>query len=288
MKNKIGILTVIFGLAMMSCGGDDGDGGGTPGTGGETIDIPTTGFTSPGSYAGMTLLWEDDFSANTLDASSWTHETGTGTNGWGNNELQYYRSNNTTFQDGHLIITAREETISGSNYTSSRIISQNKRQFRYGRVDVRAVLPQGQGLWPAVWMLGSNFNEVGWPACGEIDIMEMVGGGGREDTVHGTVHWQHSGQHAEHTGSTVLSSGTFSDEFHVFSIEWTATRITWYVDNQQYHVIDTTPADLDEFRRNFFFILNLAVGGNWPGSPNSTTTFPQHMIVDYIRVFQQD
>lgn len=270
----------------MSCGGDDG--GETPGTGGEAdIVIPTTGFTGPESYAGMTLVFEDDFSGTSLDANSWTHETGTGQNGWGNNELQTYRSNNTTFQDGHLIITAKEETVGSSNYTSSRIISANKKQFRYGRIDVRAVLPQGKGLWPAIWMLGSNFSEVGWPACGEIDIMEKVGGAGKENEIHGTVHWQNSGQHAEFGRSVNLSTNT-TNQFHVYSIEWNASTITWFVDGEQFNVISTTPDELDEFRRNFFFIMNLAVGGNWPGSPDASTTFPQHLIVDYVRVYQAD
>ena len=192
-------------------------------------------------------------------------------------------------QDGHLIITAKEQTVGSSNYTSSRIISQNKYQFRYGRVDIRAALPQGKGLWPALWALGSNFSTVGWPACGEIDIMEKVGGPGLENEIHGTVHWQNAGQAANFGGSTNLSTNT-TDQFHVYSIVWTPSRISWYIDDNStpYHVIDTTPSELDEFRRSFFFIMNVAVGGTWPGSPDATTTFPQHMIVDYIRVFEQD
>lgn len=289
MKKLNSVFAAILFVGLSACGSDDGGDDGTPGGGTVAIAIPTTGFTSPTSYTGMTLAWEDNFDGTTLDVANWTHETGTGSNGWGNNELQYYRANNTTMQDGHLIITAKEESFSGSDYTSSRIVSKGKKTFRYGRVDIRAVLPRGQGLWPAVWMLGTNFETVGWPACGEIDIMEMVGGGsGRDNTTYGTVHWENSGQHADFGGNTSLSSGTFNDEFHVFSIEWDATEIRWLLDGQQFHVIDTTPAELDEFRRNFFFIMNVAVGGNWPGIPNATTTFPQHMIVDYVRIFQAD
>ncbi|WP_297338425.1 glycoside hydrolase family 16 protein [Algoriphagus sp.] len=250
------------------------------------IAIPSTGYTSPESYDGMSLVWEDDFDGNSLDPANWSQETGTGQNGWGNNELQYYRSQNTSFQDGHLIITAKKESFNGSDYTSSRIISMGKQQFRYGRIDFRAVMPRGQGLWPALWMLGSNFETEGWPACGEIDIMEMVGGNGRENTVHGTVHWSNDGSHAQYGGEKTLSNGTLADQFHVYSIEWDATKIRWFIDNEVYHEIDITPAGLDEFRRSFFFIMNVAVGGNWPGSPNATTTFPQHLIVDYVRVFQ--
>ncbi|GMQ28295.1 glycoside hydrolase family 16 protein [Algoriphagus confluentis] len=265
---------------------DDSPGTGTPDS--SEVFIPTTGFTSPASYPGMTLVWEDEFNGNSLDLSSWTHETGRGQNGWGNNELQHYRSQNTSVERGHLIITAKKESFSGSEYTSSRIITENKKQFRYGRIDIRAVMPKGQGLWPALWMLGANFRTVGWPACGEIDIMEMIGGQGREKTVHGTVHWQHDGNRAQFGGEYSLTSGTLADQFHVYSIEWDATSIRWLIDNKQYHEIDTTPEQLDEFRRSFFFIFNVAVGGDWPGSPDSSTTFPQHMIVDYVRVFQKN
>ncbi|WP_083262419.1 glycoside hydrolase family 16 protein [Roseivirga sp. 4D4] len=283
---RIGCLGLILGI--MSCDGgsdsdtpDDNDDGTDSG-----VDIPATGFTSPTSYPNMTLVWEDDFSASTIDQSDWTFEIGNGTNGWGNNELQYYRSENAYTQDGHLIIEAKQESFQGYDYTSTRMITRGKEDFQYGRIDIRAALPEGQGIWPALWMLGSNFNSVGWPASGEIDIMEMVGGSGRENTVHGTVHWQHDGQHANFGGDVTLPSGTFHDEFHVFSIVWTSSRITWYMDNQEYHAIDTTPAQLSEFRNSFFFIFNVAVGGNWPGAPNSTTTFPQYLIVDYVRVFQ--
>ncbi len=252
----------------------------------DALVIPTEGQESPRSYPGMTLLWEDDFSAASINQSDWTFETGTGDNGWGNNELQHYRANNAYTKEGHLIIEAKKERFSGSNYTSARMVTLGKQDFQYGRVDIRAALPEGQGIWPALWMLGSNFRSVGWPASGEIDIMEMVGGGGRENTVHGTVHWENDGQRAQFGGDVTLPSGTFNDKFHVFSIEWNASRITWYLDNQEFHAIDTTPAQLSEFRNSFFFIFNLAVGGNWPGSPSSATTFPQYLIVDYIRVFQ--
>lgn len=273
---------------LVACG--ESDDGGPVDNGPDTsdIDIPSTGYSTPSTYANRTLVWEDDFDASSLNLSDWTYEIGTGSNGWGNNELQYYTNTNTLMQDGHLVITAKEESRNGSDYTSSRIVTQNKQSFQYGRVDIRAALPEGQGIWPALWMLGSNFNTVGWPACGEIDIMEMIGGSGRENTVHGTVHWENDGQRALYGGDSTLPSGTFNDEFHVFSIEWTASRITWFLDDQQFHVIDTTPAQLSEFRNSFFFIFNLAVGGDWPGSPNSSTSFPQHLIVDYVRVFRDN
>lgn len=288
MKEQKKLLPLVFLLMLAACGGSDE---GTPDDGGpqvDTINIPSSGFTSPTSYAGKTLVWQDDFTSSSLNLSDWTYEIGTGSNGWGNNELQYYTNQNTFTQDGHLVIAAKAQSLNGSNYTSSRIVTQNKQDFQYGRVDIRAALPEGQGIWPALWMLGSNFRSVGWPASGEIDIMEMIGGNGRENTVHGTVHWQNDGQHAMYGGSRTLASGTYNDSFHVFSIEWTASSITWYVDNVQYHVIDITPAQLSEFRNSFFFIFNVAVGGNWPGAPNSSTSFPQYLIVDYVRVFRNN
>lgn len=286
MKSVVKLSFVLALFSVWACGDDDGGGGGTPEPQ-PGVEIPTTGYVSPTSYDGLILTFEDDFSGTSLNTANWTHETGTGQDGWGNNELQYYQPSNTTMQDGHLIITAKEESVGESNYTSSRIISQNKFDFRYGRVDIRAALPEGKGLWPALWMLGSNFNTVGWPACGEIDIMEKVGGSGLENEIYGTVHWQNAGEWANYGGSTNLSTNT-TNQFHVYSIVWDQSRISWYIDDSTtpYHVIDTSPSELDEFRSRFFFIMNVAVGGNWPGNPNSSTTFPQHMIVDYIRVFQ--
>ena len=248
-------------------------------------DIPTTGYTTPESYEGMDLVWQDEFNGNSL-SSDWTFEIGTGSNGWGNNELQYYRQENTEVRDGYLIITAKEESFQGQDYTSSRIITKDKQTFQYGRIDIRAALPKGQGIWPALWMLGSDFSIVGWPACGEIDIMEMIGGTGKDNTVHGTVHWQHEGEYASYGGHYTLASGVLADEFHVFSIVWDDASIVWYIDNIKYHEVAITDPELSEFRNDFFFIFNVAVGGNWPGSPDASTTFPQRMAVDYVRVFQ--
>jgi len=281
--HKLLLSTLLIALGVIGCVPEEKTG---PDQTGNKVTIPKLGATSPTSYTNMKLVWADEFDGTALNSEFWSFETGNGSNGWGNNELQFYRTQNTSIQDGHLVITAKKEPFGGKEYTSSRIITKSKKEFRYGRVDIRAALPKGQGIWPALWMLGSNFDTVSWPACGEIDIMEMIGGGGRENTVYGTVHWQNEGKNAKYEGKTTLSSGTFSDQFAVYSITWDATSIRWFVDNKQYHVIDTTPAELDEFRRNFFFIFNVAVGGNWPGSPNTTTTFPQHLIVDYVRVFQ--
>lgn len=247
--------------------------------------ISDEGYSTPLEYEGMMLVWNDEFDGDALNTDDWTFETGG--HGWGNNELQFYRQENTTVKDGYLIITAKQESHMEKDYTSSRIITKDKQSFQYGRVDIRAALPQGQGIWPALWMLGANFPATQWPACGEIDIMEMIGGSGRENTVHGTVHWDNAGDHASYGKGYTLSSGTFADKFHVFSIVWNESSITWYVDDVQYNVIDISVPELSEFQNEFFFIMNVAVGGNWPGNPNSSTVFPQQMKVDYIRVFQE-
>jgi beta-glucanase (GH16 family) len=243
------------------------------------------GYISPLTYEGYTLVWNDEFDGTTINSSNWAFEIGTGSFGWGNNELEYYRQENAWVDEGVLTIEARRESYSGSSYTSSRMKTQNKLSFQYGRIDIRALLPEGQGIWPALWMLGNNITSVGWPQCGEIDIMEMVGGDGRENQTHGTAHWDNNG-HVYVGGSYTLQTGIFADEYHVFSIIWDQTSIKWLVNNNQFYEIDITPSYMSEFHQKHFFIFNVAVGGNWPGSPDGTTIFPQQMKVDYIRVFQ--
>jgi beta-glucanase (GH16 family) len=249
------------------------------------FSIPETGYSTPDSYDGMTMVWSDEFDGPEINSNNWTFEIGTGNGGWGNNELQYYQEDNTSIIDGNLVIEARRQTLGNSRYTSSRLITKNKQFFQYGRVDIRAVMPKGQGIWPALWMLGSNILQVSWPSCGEIDIMEMIGGEGRDNVVHGTAHWDQGG-HVSYGQSMSNPSGELSEEYHVYSIIWDEQRIRWFFDDINYNTIDITPAALSAFHDNFFFIMNIAVGGNWPESPDNTTLFPQWMIVDYIRVFQ--
>ncbi len=255
----------------------------------DTAIIPSTGYSTPLVYSGYSLVWQDEFEGSTL-SSDWSYEIGNGNWGWGNDELEYYRQENTVVRQGCLIITAKEENFGGFNYTSSRLVTQGAQSFKYGRIDIRAALPSGQGLWPALWMLGDNFSTVGWPACGEIDIMEMIGGATQnqgDERVHGTGHWSQSGNHASAGSSIAVTNGSsYQDEFHVFSIVWNASSIKWYRDDVIFYTLDITSAELSEFHEKFFFIFNVAVGGNWPGSPNAQTTFPQRMAVDYIRVFQ--
>lgn len=245
------------------------------------------GHFSPMEYDGYTLIWNDEFNGTAINTDNWGFDIGDGCPncGWGNNEWEYYRSENATVADSVLTIEAREESYGGKNYTSARLKTQGRFSFQYGRVDIRALLPRGQGIWPALWMLGENISSVGWPACGEIDIMEMIGGSGRENEVHGTLHWDSDGHAMEGTGYS-LSQGTFAESYHVFSLIWEENAIKWLVDDVQYQVIDVSPTHMSEFRAPFFLIFNVAVGGNWPGYPDDTTVFPQYMKVDYVRVFQ--
>ena len=257
----------------------------TPGFQGGMPDI-NGGYSTPIERPGYTLVWSDEFDGTAL-SSEWVHEIGNGNWGWGNNELQYYRPENTTVGNGVLTITAKPQNFGGFNYTSSRIKTQGLKSFQYGRVDIRAAVPYSKGIWPALWMLGDNITSVSWPACGEIDIMELIGGTGYNDrTVHGTIHWDQNGSHANYGGSNSLLSGMYAENFHVFSIIWDANEIRWLRDDVQYHVASITPAAMSEFHENFFFIFNVAVGGNWPGNPDASTVFPQSMYVDYVRVFQ--
>ena len=248
---------------------------------------PATGYSTPLAYSGYNLIWNDEFDGTSLSMTDWNYEIGTGNSGWGNNELQYYRQENTSVRNGVLTIQAKKEFFNSTAYTSSRITTQNKQSFKYGRIDIRASTPFGKGLWPAVWMLGDNISSVGWPACGEIDIMELVGGDNKDNEVHGTAHWEFNGARAQSGGSNKLSNGTFAHEFHVFSIIWDSQKIEWYRDDIKFKTLDITPSDLSEFQNKFFLIFNVAVGGDWPGSPNSSTLFPQYMFVDYVRVFQK-
>lgn len=246
--------------------------------------LPTdnTGYSTPATYTGYTLVWSDEFSGTSLDASAWNQETGN--NNGNNHELQYYTNSpkNTFVSDGNLIIEARKETISTFNYTSGRMTTQNKKAFKYGRIDIRAKLPVGKGLWPALWMLGTNITSVSWPACGEIDIMELVGT--YPGKVYSTLHWQNAGSHASYGLEYSLASGDFSQQFHVFTTIWTKDNIKSYVDDKLYFTMTTT--NIAAFNAEQFFIFNVAVGGDWPGSPDASTTFPQRMFVDYVRVFQ--
>ncbi|MEL6973989.1 MAG: glycoside hydrolase family 16 protein [Bacteroidota bacterium] len=216
----------------------------------------------------------------------WNFDIGTGIDGWGNQELQYYtdRTENVTVQNGVLLITAQQEAFEGSQYTSARLLTKDKFEQEYGRFEARMRLPYGQGIWPAFWMLGADIDDNPWPGAGEIDIMEYRG---QEPTVLiGSVHGPgYSGGEAV-SKEYNLENDRFDTGFHVFGIEWGPNYINYYVDDVLYNQI--TPEDVPGqwvFNKPFFILVNLAVGGTFVGPPNAQTEFPQTLIVDYVRVY---
>lgn len=257
---------------------------------GTYLPVDNAGYLSASNYTGMNLAWSDEFNGKTLNASNWTYETGG--SGWGNNELEYYTNKdlNTFLTGGYLVIEARKESVGTNNYTSARLITKDKKTFTYGRIDIRAKLPKGKGIWPALWMLGNNISQsgYGWPACGEIDIMELLGDNFQK--YYSTVHWGqfNSSFHDSKGSNYTLTSGNFYDTFHVFSMLWDSGKMTFLIDDNPYFTVNKSEIATGTypFDKPFFFILNVAVGGNWPGNPDVSTIFPQRMIVDYVRVFQ--
>jgi len=234
------------------------------------------------------LVMSEEFDVDGAPKTAlWSYNLGTGNNGWGNNELQYYTdaSQNIKVEGGMLKITAIKESYMGSGYTSARILTKGKFEQKYGRIEARIKMPWGKGLWPAFWMLGANSDTVIWPQCGEIDIMEYLGS--KPTSMFGTVHGPgYSGGNAISKNYTLIND-RFDNDFHVFGIEWGENYINYYVDDKLYNQI--TPEDVPGewvFNQPFYIILNMAVGGNFPGSPNADTVFPQTMTIDYVRVYQ--
>ncbi len=251
------------------------------------FSIPEEGADSPTEYPGYTLAWADEFDDPSNFNRNFVQELGSLYNGWGNNELQFYRAENTTIGDGHMIIEARRESAGGLNYTSSRVISKGKKSFTYGRIDVRAALPAGQGIWPAIWMLGTNIDQVSWPKCGEIDIMEMLGH--ETKTLHGTVHYANASGAHQFNGNEVEVEEGLNGRFNVFTVIWTEDYLEWRINNEAYHRVErSTLGENWVFDAPQYLLFNVAVGGNWPGNPDATTTFPQRMFVDYVRVFEAE
>jgi len=243
------------------------------------------------------LVWRDEFDGSSgpaVDSSKWNFDVGG--KGWGNNELETYTSRavNAHLERGLLVITALKESFTGPdgvtrNYSSARLLTKNKFSQAYGRFEARIKIPYGQGIWPAFWLLGDNIGTTHWPNCGEIDIMENIG---REPSiVHGTFHGPgYSGGRGISAAYALPNGQKFSDDFHTFALEWEPNVMRFYVDGILYRT--RTPADLPAgttwvFDHPFFIILNVAVGGGWPGNPDATTVFPQQMLVDYVRVYQR-
>ena len=235
---------------------------------------------------GLKLVWFDEFDGSGApDSSKWGYDIGTGSNGWGNGESQYYtnRLENAKLENGFLIITAKAESYEGSNYTSSRLLTQGKFYFTYGSVEVRAKLPSGGGTWPAIWMLGANFPTAGWPACGEIDIMEHAGN--RQNIVQSAMHTPSSSGNTENKGSQTLSD--VSTEFHVYTVEWSADEMIFSVDDVVHYIYNPTTKNSDTwpYDKDQFIILNVAMGGSFGGviDPNFVQS---SMEIDYVRVYQ--
>ncbi|MDF1808539.1 MAG: family 16 glycosylhydrolase [Phycisphaerales bacterium] len=248
---------------------------------------------------GLKLVWSDEFDGNTLDLTSWEYQTGNGTAynlpaGWGNNELQYYTNfaSNVSVSGGTLKIVAREQNFGGLPFTSARIRTKGMRDFLYGRFEGRMIIPSTSGVWPAFWMLPTDSPYGGWASSGEIDIMESVN---IATTIHGTIHHGAPWPNNQANGSTVNNGTDFSQDFHEYAVEWDPDEIRWYLDGQQYHSVTSAQwfSSLGEgnvqapFNVPFHILLNVAVGGNFPGNPNGSANYPQTLEVDYVRVYER-
>lgn len=254
------------------------------------VAVAVTLFAAP-ARAQYTLVWEDDFNGTSVDPTKWQFQVGTGCPnvcGWGNNELEYYRAENATVAGGFLTIRAKQEAFGGKSYTSARLRSQGLADFTYGKIEMRAKLPIGRGMWPAFWMLPTNSPYGNWPVSGEIDIMEYLGH--QPTQMFGTLHYGNPNQIFS-SSSTSLPSGTFHDDFHTFAIEWEPNQIRWLLDGVQYacksNWISSAAGYPAPFDKPFHMLLNLAVGGNLPGSPDASTIFPQDYVIDWVRVWQK-
>jgi beta-glucanase (GH16 family) len=229
------------------------------------------------------LVWSDEFTGTAINTQNWVFETGNN-NGWGNNELEFYtkRVENATVQNDNLLIIARKESFGGFNYTSARMKTQGKQSWTYGKVEANIKIPVGQGIWPAFWMLGANYPATPWPACGEIDIMEHIDS---DNVLYGTYHWQSNGNQADHGLHTTFDV----TKYHVFGLEWDSLALQCTLDGTPYVTMNiaNNAGNTQAFHKPFFILLNVAVGGGWPGNPDANTVFPDTMFVDYVRVYQK-
>ncbi len=239
------------------------------------------------SRSGWNLVWSDEFDGAIVDTTKWSFDIGTGAPelaGWGNNEQQHYtrRTENAFVESGTLNLVAKRESYGNSDFTSARLKTKEKGDWTYGRFEIRAMLPKGQGIWPAIWMLPTHNFYGGWAASGEIDIMELLGQ--EPSKVYGTLHHGGEWPDNQHSGdSYTLQNGDFSSDFHIFVLEWDSTGFRWYLDSTLYQTQNFGAP----FDKKFHLILNVAVGGDWPGPPDTTTVFPAVMQIDYVRVYQE-
>jgi beta-glucanase (GH16 family) len=307
----LGVLTTACGGGGDAGGGSSGGGGGGSGGGGGGVVNPPPP-TSPGNVnidnptltvadnfavrpgGALTLVWSDEFDATRLDPRKWYFETGDGSQygipGWGNNELQWYLPDSAALSGGTLRITARRESRNGKDYTSARINTRDRFAFRYGRIEARIKLPKGQGLWPAFWLLPQDNTYGGWAASGEIDIAEARNPGATGgNSIYGVIHYGGQWPQNVSSGESYAVATDVTADFHDYALEWDPTEIRWYVNDILFAVRNTWfsssapfPAPFD---KRFHILLNLAVGGNFPGAPTASTVFPATMEVDYVRVY---
>ncbi|WP_210513808.1 glycoside hydrolase family 16 protein [Hymenobacter terricola] len=230
------------------------------------------------------LVWSDEFDGSALDQTKWAYELGGG--GWGNNELEAYTnsSDNVYLTGGNLVISARRQQSGTNAYTSGRLITKGKQSFQYGRIDVRAKVPKGKGVWPAIWMLGADIDQNNWPKCGEIDIMELRGSQPLQFLT--TMHFGTSTADHRYKGTTQVMPADLSADFHLFSVVRSKDLLRFFIDGQQYYSFTGSDASPFPFNNPFFAVLNVAVGGDFDGNPDASTTFPQQMQVDYVKYFQ--
>jgi beta-glucanase (GH16 family) len=306
-------MSILLAAGLAACGGGGGGGGGDvnpppppppPPPSGDNVNIDNPTLTLAdndpiGASGAMTLVWSDEFDGAQLDPETWFFEEGDGSQygipGWGNNELEWYLPNSAQLENGNLVITARNEASNGKDYTSARINTRDRFALRYGRIEARIRLPAGKGIWPAFWMLPQDNVYGGWAASGEIDIVEAVNlgvPGPDENKVHGTIHYGGAWPGNTFSGGSYVVPMDAAANFHVYAIEWDPTEIRWYVDDQLYSMKNswssTGAAFPAPFDQHFYILLNVAVGGNWPGAPDASTVFPVTMEVDYVRVYSGD
>ncbi len=258
----------------------------------ESESEPSSNIPAPEGYS---LVWNDEFDGTSIDTEKWGYETGDGTDyglrpGWGNNELQLYTTNpeNAFLKTEGELSTLEINAFKGGSggYSSAKLVTKGKQNIRFGKIEVKAKLPEGQGIWPAIWLLGDNRETIDWPGCGEIDIAEVLGH--EPSVLHATIHFTNGDQKYESIQKTKQSSGlSYSEAYHVFAVDWTPELLTFMVDDTEVGQIPIEDG-MKEFLRDFYLILNVAVGGNWPGNPDATTTFPQSMSVDYVRVYSKN
>jgi beta-glucanase (GH16 family) len=285
------------GIADGAAAAEGGTGQGGSSSSGGAPDGASSRASDAATLPGWTLTWADEFNGadgSAVDPTKWKHDVGG--SGWGNNELEYYTdgTQNAVVQGGNLVITATTQGASqyhcsygACKYTSARLLTEGLFSQQYGRFEARAQMPKGKGLWPAIWALGDNISTVSWPACGEIDFMETIGTDVTNN--HGTLHMPNN--YGPSGKYTLPSGATYADAFHIFAIEWEPGTIRFYVDDVLYETQNRSSVpsgDTWEFEHPFFLLINVAVGGQWPGSPDSTTVFPQTLKVDYVRVYQKN